>query len=93
MDRGEAKAGLITVAILLIIGIGIILVSGLLIGITYGNSLLFGFNPSFNHAIKIMMISALVAPFFFFVCWALYELIRDLYGEALYFLDTHKKQR
>jgi hypothetical protein len=93
MKSIKTKAGLVTFGILVAAVIAIIAVAFIPLAIIYGLALIFGFSHSLNHTIYILMIAAFVSPFFFFVGWASYDLIRDLYVEVIYFMDTRRRQR
>ncbi|MBU2840559.1 hypothetical protein HF670_13625 [Acidithiobacillus thiooxidans] len=93
MENIKTKAGLVTFGILIAAVIAIIALAFILLGIIFGLALIFGFSHSLNHIIYILMIAAFISPFIFFVGWASYDLIHDLYAEVVYFLDTRKGQR
>ncbi|MBU2739598.1 hypothetical protein [Acidithiobacillus concretivorus] len=89
----KKKAALVTFAIMVTGIIAIIALALIPIGIIYGLALIFGFSHSLNNIIYIMMVAAFVSPFFFFIGWASYDLIHELYVEVVYFLDTRRRQR
>ncbi|OCX72504.1 hypothetical protein A6M23_09690 [Acidithiobacillus thiooxidans] len=89
----KIKVGLVTFCILIAAVIAIIALAFILLGIIYGLALIFGFSHSLNHIMYILMIAAFVSPFFFFVGWASYDLVHDLYAEVAAFMDTRRGQR
>lgn len=93
MESIKTKAGLVTFGILIAAVIAIIALAFIPLGILYGLALIFGFSHSLNHIMYILMIAAFVSPFFFFVGWASYDLVHDLYAEVIYFMDTRRRRR
>ncbi|MGC9207411.1 hypothetical protein [Acidithiobacillus sp.] len=93
MESIKTKAGLVTFGILVAAVIAIVALACIPLGILYGLALIFGFSHSLNHIMYILMIAAFVSPFFFFVGWASYDLVHDLYAEVAAFMDTRRGQR
>jgi len=89
----KTMAGLVTFGILIAAVIAIVALAFIPLGILYGLALIFGFSHSLNQIMYILMIAAFVSPFFFFVGWASYDLVHDLYAEVSGFMDTRRRQR
>lgn len=91
MQGIQLKAGLFTVLILVAMAVVIILFTGLLAAIVYGLADLEGVR--FNTSLTEVILAVLVSPFVFFVGWAVFDLVKNLYLEMLSLWDTKRRMR
>lgn len=91
MQSIQLKAGLFTALFLIAMAVVIIVFTGLMAAIVYGLANLEGVR--FNTSLTEVILAVLVSPFVFFIGWAVFELVKSLYTEMLYLLDTKRRMR
>ncbi len=91
MQSIQLKAGLFTALVLIALAVVIILFSGFVAAIVYGLANLEG--VGFNTSLTEVVMAVLVSPFIFFIGWAVFDLVKNLYTEMLYLLDTKRRMR
>ncbi|PKY11714.1 hypothetical protein B1757_02685 [Acidithiobacillus marinus] len=93
MQRIQLKAGLLTMAVLAAFALVIIVIAGCVAAVVWALIHFLGMGMGLQQSITALLMTVLVSPFVVFVGWSVFDLVRTLYLEMLYFLDTKRRTR